>query len=196
MRRDGGQGTGQGFPARKQPVSGGKAGPSAGARLLVLLLVTFQFSLVLNGCGFRLRGSVGDIESLPPTHVRGDEASPVVNALREVLRSGGVSVVDDAAQAGMIVTVSGVSRDRRVLSVGTTGRVQEYELHYALRFRVDDGGGRPLLADQQVSLVRDFSFDETEVVAKSNEEEELFRGMRQEAVIQVLRRLQAAARQP
>ena len=142
------------------------------------------------GCGFRLRGSLGEIESLPPVYVRGDATNPAVSELREALRTGGTTLASDPAQAEMIVTVSGVSRDRRVLSVGASGRVQEYELYYALHFRVENAAGEPVLADQTVSILRDFSFDETEVIAKGNEEEELFRNMRREAVVQVLRRLQ------
>lgn len=178
--------------SREWQVASGERRPSAGARVFILLLATCYLSLMSTGCGFRLRGSLGEIESLPPTYVRGDGAGQALTALREALRTGGVTVVSDPARAEMIVTVTRESRDRRVLSVGTTGSVQEYELHYALHFRVDDSAGDPILTDQAVSVLRDFSFDETEVVAKTNEQEELFRSMRQEAVIQVLRRLQAA----
>lgn len=171
-----------------------QSGRSGGARLFIALLAVGCLALALAGCGFRLRGSLGGLEALPPLHLRG--ADPVVMELDRVLRGGGARLVDDIAQARLIVTVLDARRDRRVLSVGTTGRVREYELHYALRFRVDDAGGRPVLDTQTVPVVRDFSFDETDVVAKSNEEEQLFRDMQRDAARQVARRLQALGSLP
>lgn len=147
------------------------------------------FAFVLEGCGFRLRGSLGEFAAMPPTHVRGED--PAVFDLRQFLRSGGTRIVDDPAEAGLIVTVADVVRSRRVLSVGSRGRVQEYELAYQIRFRADDGEGRELLGDEVVTQTRNFDFDEGDVIAKSNEEEFLFRDMQRNAVMQVMRRVQA-----
>jgi LPS-assembly lipoprotein len=150
---------------------------------LCLLLVA------LEGCGFRLRGSLGEFEAMPATHVRGSD--PAVFDLRQFLRSGGTDVVDDPEQAGLIVTVDDVARSRRVLTVGTRGRVQEYELVYQIRFHAEDRDGVRLLDNQVITQTRNFDFDEADVIAKSNEEEFLFRDMQRNAVMQILRLLQA-----
>ncbi len=159
--------------------------PAGVAGLCALLLVM----VALEGCGFRLRGSLGEFESMPPTHVRGQD--PAVFDLRQFLRSGGTEIVDEPAAAGLIVTVADVARSRRVLAVGTRGRVQEYELVYQIRFHAEDRGGRRLLNDQVVTQTRNFDFDEADVIAKSNEEEFLFRDMQRNAVMQIMRLLQA-----
>jgi LPS-assembly lipoprotein len=143
--------------------------------------------LGLAACGFHLRGSRGEFKSLPPIYVRGED--PAVIDLRQFLRVGGSPVVDEPAQARMIVTVLDARRDRRVLSVGTRGRVEEYELRYELPFYVDDAAGHRLLDQQAAVQTRNFSFDETDVIAKSNEEEYLFRDMQRNAVMQIMRRL-------
>ncbi len=145
--------------------------------------------VALEACGFRLRGSLGEFESMPPTHVLGQD--PAVFDLRQFLRSGGTTVVEDPAQAGLLVTVADVTRSRRVLSVGTRGRVQEYELIYQIRFHAEDRDGRRFLEDRIVTQTRNFDFDEADVIAKSNEEEFLFRDMQRNAVMQILRLLQA-----
>lgn len=151
--------------------------------LLVLLLVA------LEGCGFRLRGSLGEFESIPPTYIHGGD--PAVIDLRQFLRSAGTEVVDDAAAAGLIVTVADVSRSRRGLSVGTRGRVQEYELVYQIRFHAEDSDGNRLLEEQTITQTRNFNFDEADVAAKSSEEDYLFRDMQRNAVMQIMRILQA-----
>lgn len=154
-------------------------------RFLLLSLV-----LPLAGCGFHLRGSGGEFEALPPVYVQGGD--PAAAELRQFLRTGGTEVVDAVSRAQLIVTVARVERERRILSVGTRGRVQEYELIYALTWHGDDRAGRRVLDEQTVTQTRNFSFDETDIIAKSNEEDFLFRDMQRAAVMQIMRRLQVA----
>lgn len=153
-------------------------------KLLLLCLLL----LLLEACGFRLRGSLGEFEDIPPLYVSG--ADPAAIELRQFLRTGGTEVVEDPAQARLILTVAGSERDRRVLSVGTRGRVQEYELIYRLTYFADDDQGQRVMDEQTVVQTRNFAFDEADVTAKSNEEEFLFRDMQRNAVMQIMRRMQ------
>lgn len=170
-------------PIARRPAGRGACGAGSCLALLAVL------ALMASGCGFHLRGSLGQTEALPPILLRG--SGPEVAELERSLRSGGASVVTDPAQAQMIVAVTNAQRDRRVSAVGGTGRVQEYELHYSIRFRVDAPDGRSLAPEQVVSTMRDFSFDETDVNAKSNEERNLYEDMRFDLVRQILMRVQA-----
>ena len=94
-------------------------------------------------------------------------------------------------QARIVITLLDAKRSRRVLSVGTRGQVQEFELRYELPYFADDGQGHQLLEQQSALQTRSFSFDETDVVAKSNEEDYLFRDMQRSAVMQIVRRIPA-----
>jgi LPS-assembly lipoprotein len=145
--------------------------------------------LLAAGCGFHLRGSQGDFAALPPVLVKGDGAA--ATELRRALLSAETPVVDDAAQARLVVTIVDERRERRASAVGTTGRVQEYELNYTARFRVDDPAGTALASEQSVTVQRSYSFDGTDVNAKSNEEDGLYRDMVFDTVRQILIRLQA-----
>ncbi|MDR2878250.1 MAG: LPS assembly lipoprotein LptE [Chromatiales bacterium] len=158
---------------------------TSGIRLFVVALM-----LLLAGCGYHLRGSDGEFKSLPPTFVRGGDLAAA--DLRQFLRTAGTDLVDDEAHAKLIVVVANVARERRVLSVGTLGRVQEYELIYSLTWYGDDSAGHHVLDEQVVKQSRNFSFDATDVSAKSNEEDYLFRDMQRNAVMQIVRRLQVA----
>jgi len=156
---------------------------------IVLLLL-----LQIGGCGFHLRGMQDGAIVLPPIYISGSDGNETVHRLKDYLRAAGVDVLSDSAGARMVATVSDEIHQRRVLSVGTTGKVQEYELRFAVRFSAADGSGTPLSDEQTVSLVRDYSFDEVQVTAKDIEAGELYDVMRTDAVRAIARRLQALSR--
>jgi LPS-assembly lipoprotein len=58
-------------------------------------------------------------------------------------------------------------------------------------FRVHDGKGKEWLARDEVVLQRDLSYDDTQILAKEAEAVLLFKDMQNDAVLQVLRRVQA-----
>jgi LPS-assembly lipoprotein len=78
---------------------------------------------------------------------------------------------------------------RRVLSVSAQNRPTEYQVTYTVRFRVTAGGGKELLAPQQVVTVRSYSFDESLLLAKEHEEAILQQAMGQDLADIVMRRL-------
>jgi LPS-assembly lipoprotein len=61
-------------------------------------------------------------------------------------------------------------------------------------YRVHDGKGRELVAPGEVVLRRDITFDDSQVLAKEQEEILLVRDMQSDAVQQLLRRIAAASR--
>lgn len=158
------------------------------SRLLCLYLVACILSLA--SCGFHLRGSV----SLPPelaiTQVRGG-SGPVVEDLRHALEASGAELTEDAEAATAVIEILRNSTERRVLSVNSAGKVQEYELHGVLQFRVQGADGRELLPAQQVQVTRDFLFDPDDVLGKSSEEQLARREMQRDLVNLMMLRLQA-----
>ena len=161
------------------------------SRLLLCLLILCNLTLVLDGCGFRLRGSLGGGAALPPVYLEGTAGSAIMVELRQILQGIGTEIVNDKAQAQYALNIINEQQSRRILSVSSAGKVQEYELNYTVIFGVTDSRGTSLLSDQKISLTRSFSFAETDVLAKGTEEESLIEAMRQEAVQGIIRRLQA-----
>ena len=161
-----------------------------GERSLLSLLPLLVAILLLSACGFQLRG----VTELPPTlktvYLAAETApADFRDELRAGLRSAGARLVEEPLEKGAVLKILQVSDDRRVLSVNSiTGKVQEYELFYSVRFSLTDGSGTELIRPQKVSLTRDFRFNETEVLGKSQEEAQLKREMRREVVQQLLRR--------
>ena len=150
-------------------------------------------ALMLSACGFQLRGANGQ-SSLPfkTIYIGIAENSPLGIELRRNIRaSGDTAIVSDPKEAQAIIEVLNESREKATLTLNTQGRIREYSLYYKLRFRVKDSKEKELLAPTEITLKRDISFNESQVIAKEKEEEMLYRDMQSDLVQQILRRLAA-----
>lgn len=154
-----------------------------------VLLVALLCLLLLQSCGYTLRGSGVDAAHLPSLYVHTERGSRLAIALHRVFQRAGISLVEERDQAVWRLTLSDELRERRVLSVGSSGKVEEYELHYSMYFSLYGRDDRVIIAAQALSLLRDFSFTGTDVLAKADEEELLYQGMQLQAVQIILRRL-------
>jgi LPS-assembly lipoprotein len=158
---------------------------------LFLALLLMCNLMLVDGCGFRLRGSLGSNVALPPTYLRGQSGSPILVDLKQTLQVIGTDVVSGKSQATYVLDIINEGQDRRILSVSSTGAIQEYELLYMVTFRVTSPQGAILLDTQTINLTRSFSYTETDLLAKRAEAEALYTTMRQDAVQGIIRRLQA-----
>lgn len=156
----------------------------------VSLWLILGLSLVLAGCGFKLRGA----QQLPfeTIYLGFPPNSPLGAELARNIRAGtSTQIVDDRAKAQAVLDVLGEARERDVLSVSAQGRAREFQLRYRVQFRLQDGKGRELIAPTQIAVQRDISFNEAQVLAKESEEALLYRDMQTDVVQQLLRRLAA-----
>lgn len=152
--------------------------------LLALAIVT------LAGCGFHLRGAV----DLPfkTVYVDGGGYPDIKAAMENALRTGsGVEVLPGPEKAEVVVNILGAGNEKRILSLGGTGKVREYQLIYRLSFSATYNG-KPSIAPQQIELQRDMTYDDTQVLAKQQEEALLYQNMKDDAIFQLLRRLKGA----
>lgn len=153
--------------------------------------------VALAGCGFHLRGAGPGGAGLPVTFLQNNGVgNEFVVDLRRALRSADAELAADPAVAEAVLTISGENRSRRVLSVGANGKVQEYELHYAVTFSISDASGTELLPARTASQTRAYAFDETDVLAKQSEEGLLYRDMRRDVIGEILRRLRLVGQKP
>lgn len=153
-------------------------------------IAVFALVATLAACGFHLRGQeergVAPRELLT-TYVQGGNPQ---TGLTDELRRSGSRIIQDRQQAKLLLTLLTDGFERRLLSVGTTGKAREFELYYSVTFEVRDQAGKELLPKTDISLVRDYRFDETQLLGKDAEEAVLRQDMVREAVQQILRRLQ------
>lgn len=155
-----------------------------------LLLLLMQ----LSACGFHLRGAVPLPEQMQRTRIVGAERSELFYAVENGLINAGSEVVTSSADATAVLTLHSQGMQRRLLSVDAQGRAAEYELVLRVVFSLADRAGRRIADQERVEVVRDFSFDPDNVLARSEEEAALRSEMYRFAVEQMMRRLQSLAR--
>ncbi|GGY45115.1 LPS-assembly lipoprotein LptE [Pseudoduganella albidiflava] len=165
-------------------------------RNTVLVAALASSSLALTGCGFHLRGSGGNY-TLPFTsmYVGLPESSPLAIDLKRNIRvNGNTTVASDPQSADAtieVITDPEKTRSKSILSLNSAGRVSEYLLAYNILFRVKDRTGRELLGPTQITLTRPITFSETQLLAKEQEEAQLYRDMQKDLVQQMMRRMAA-----
>jgi LPS-assembly lipoprotein len=148
--------------------------------------------LVLGGCGFQLRGTANvPFESV---YIPGATGGIALDLKRNIEAGTRAKVVDDPKKADAIVAFTEETRQKEILSLTGTGRVREYQLRYRVGFRVHDGKGAEYVPQSTIQLTRDITFNDSDVLAKENEEGLLYRDMQLDMVQQLMRRLAASSK--
>lgn len=153
-------------------------------------------SLTVSACGFHLRGEGGHYTlPFPTMYVGLPESSPLaIDLKRNIRANGGTTVVSSAKDAdGVIEVLSNPEKTKAktILSLNSNGRVRQYLLTYNIVFRVLDKQGAELLGPTQLMLTRPIDFNETQLLAKEQEEALLYKDMQTDLVQQMMRRIAA-----
>lgn len=155
-----------------------------------VLLASLLVMAAGQSCGFRLRGSVNSLAGLEPTYVMLTEGdNSFLMELRRTLTKAEVPLVDSRGKAKLVLTVLRNERGRRVLSYDANGRPREYELYQNVDFNLVDNAGLEVVPKHSISLIRDFEFDEADVLGKSDEQAMLQRDMQREITRRIVQRL-------
>ena len=148
--------------------------------------------LCVSACGFHLRGTVPVDLQFSRVYVRAHGARRVAAELARQLSYNRVVVAPDAASADVLVELRNERFDERVLSVDPrTGKAREYQIAFRVDLAVRHTDRRPLIKNQTIDLLRDFTFDETAALGKFEEQQVLREEMIQDAAETVLRRLES-----
>jgi LPS-assembly lipoprotein len=133
-------------------------------------LLAIGAAVVLAGCGFQLQNAITAPPEMARTYVDAvDKYSLFYRELRRGLEAAGVELVDAPGEATAILSVRADRTDQRVLSVSARNVPTEYEVYYTVEYAVA-AGERYLLAPQEVTLTRDYTYDTTLVLGKAREE--------------------------
>lgn len=167
---------------------------SRGLRPLYLVSCVLYLAL-LSACGFHLRGAYVLPEVMEATLLKGVSVnSPLGIEIGYAIEGAGGRLVENLDEASAVLAISGEKSGRRVLTTDSGGTASEYELLYQFSFELRTPGGDLLLAPQQVSMTRSYSYDPNNVLGKGEEEQLIYREMRGFAVRQMMQRLRAATR--
>jgi LPS-assembly lipoprotein len=141
------------------------------------------------GCGFHLEGRTPLPAAVKTPYLETeDRQSDFVQSLRRALLMNGAQLAPQKDKASAVVTILKDSVKQRVLSVSNLNEPNEYELTYTVSFSVT-AGDKELLAAQELSTTRDYSFDPHLLLAKGHEADVLRGAMAQDLADMVMRRL-------
>lgn len=155
-----------------------------------MLIRTFLFAsiLLLTACGFHLRGDAGMLfTSLYLENA--NQQSPFIAELRRNLEANKVTLVNVADKADVVLQIVSELPEKQILTLGGTGRVNEFQLRYRVSLRAYDLKKNIWIPAEEMMIRRDYSYDDTKILAKEAEEALLYQSMRSDMVQQIIRRL-------
>ncbi len=158
------------------------------SRRKTAISIIMLLTLALSACGFQLRGAA-DL-AFKTLYIQGGKLS-ISRDLTRTLKSNGVQVVEKSEDAELLLELLSESNQKRILSLSGGGLVREFELIYLLNFRVREASSPTWGPVQTLRGRRDFSYSDSALLGKAEEEARLNADMRTDAIRELLRRLTA-----
>ena len=117
-----------------------------------------------------------------------DEYSVFYRELRRQLEDNGIEVVDASIDASAILSIHVDNTGQRVLSVSARNVPTEFEVFYTIEYSL--ASGETLLQPRQfINKTLDYTYDETLVLGKAQEEQVLREAIAKDLAGTVLRQL-------
>lgn len=159
------------------------------SRLIVGLLCAA--CMMLAACGWRLQGATRLPESAATVYVDAmDQYSDFSRALKRALQQAGARVMEHRADAAAVIKVRQDNTSQAVQSVSAKNIPQEYAVFYQIEYAVELNG-KEAIDPQTISLSRTYSYDESAMLGKMEEENVLRAALARDLADQVLRRMAA-----
>jgi LPS-assembly lipoprotein len=118
----------------------------------------------------------------------GNPHSDLALTLERRLRASGVRLTDNRQEATAVLRLLRDESGQRLLSISAENLPQEYEVYYTVSYQLL-ADGRPRLTASPITVTRDYSYDETEVLGKLREEELIREALAADLVRLMMRRL-------
>lgn len=145
---------------------------------------------VSSGCGFQLRGAPPVSADLQPLAVVCANKVPATlcDAVLDQLELGGVDLQEEA-NAHFVLRLSGYEQDRRASAITGLAAAAEYTLRYSVGIELISHDNIPMIADTRLTTSESYRYDETNVLAKQREEDNLRTQLNNRLAQQIIFRL-------
>ena len=141
-------------------------------RFISLIFLSF----ILAACGFNLRGSIdADFKSI--AIYGGSEG--MNKHLKKIFKQNGIKI--EHTNPEKTLEILNDRLDKRILSLSSSGSVKEYELIYIISYRYKSLNNE-WSSEIKKEVVRDYTYDDDDRIAKELEEKSLVQGMRDQLV--------------
>ena len=155
-----------------------------GRRACLRVAGVAALAAALGGCGFQLRGST-NLEF--DTIVLRGQAGPLMDLLRRrILITTATRIVDDPKQAQAVFTLLSDGTAQTPTAYNSDGTVAQYALSETARFQVAAPDGHLYIAPTTIARTSMMSYSTSAMLAKGNEADLLYAGMRRDLVDRIL----------
>ena len=145
--------------------------------------------LLLAACGYQLQSYDRLPAEMQQTFLQaGNHYSPFYRQLRRALDDAGITLTSDPSQATATLVISKDDTGQRLVTISAQNQPLEFEVFYEISYLVKSKDGA-LLPLQAISVTRDYTYDQTIVLGKRQEEEILREELARDLVRRVLRSL-------
>jgi Rare lipoprotein B len=158
------------------------------------LAIAFLATLWLAGCGFHLRGSTN--LAFSTLAVQGANGPLLIDLKRQIASTTATRIADDPKQAQAIFTLLSDSPTQTAVAYNADGTVAQYQLRETVRFQLTTPAGQMLIPPTSISQTSSLSYSTSATLAKANEADLLYRGMRQDIVNRIMFQLSTVKRAP
>lgn len=154
------------------------------------IVLCLFLGLALTGCGFQLRGGSSVPEAVQPLALKCGPPVPdqLCRAVQEQLARDGVELAGES-EATAILQLSNFRQERRASAVTSRAAAAEYTLRQSVELQLISANQTPLIATERVNSAVIYRYDETNVLAKQQEEKSLQNELSANLARQVLFRL-------
>ena len=132
-------------------------------------------SLALVSCGYSMRGNINLPDDIRTVSLTSESYSPLLILITENLKNSDIAVIDSKNKDLYRINILSESFKRRQLSISAAGRVNEYEISYDLSFEINPPNIKSDV--ETITLYRDYSFDENNIMGNSDREEQIKKEM-------------------
>ena len=153
--------------------------------------ITLLALLMITSCGFHLRGMT-EI-SFKTVSLEGKELSFTKN-LKKTLASNKVAIVLPTENPELRVELLSEESEKRILSLSGQGLVREFEIFYRVRYRVKTVDSETWSQENILETRRDFTYSDSNLIGKEEEERQLNESMRNEAITNLFNQIQLIAK--
>jgi LPS-assembly lipoprotein len=158
-------------------------------RIVVLLALV---SATLASCGFHPSGTTRPLP-FQTLYIDARSYGSFAGELKRYITSSKQpKLVDRPQDAQVVLQVMSEVQETQILSLTTAGQVAEYQLRYRVSYRLHDNANKDWLPPNDIFLQRALTYDVNAVLAKDDEMALLFQSMRQDAALQMMRRMSEA----
>ena len=165
-------------------------GAKLNSRWLLRHAIVFILTLLLNGCGFHLRGMVDMPKWLNNVAIIVQQAHRDLEPLlQDQLQSYKIRVITDPAIANYWLIIESDSFQQNISSISSSTTPRQYQLVYTVRFKLQRAKGEEIIPLTSVVISRQITINSDRILG-STDEEELFKvEMKRDAAVQIINRI-------